>query len=1416
MKHIVLAIALFLTPAPILAQSQTEVDKGYLTTLIEDNLSGDAREVNIVGFQGALSSAASIDSLTISDVDGIWLTLEDIVLDWNRIALLRGTIDVNELSAKRILVARPPVSQAQAPSPEAKSFSLPDLPVGIALDTLNIEEIVLGDAFLGEELRVSVKGNAALSGGEGLANIVATRLGDKVGVFNIDGSFTNTDRILALVLGIEEGPDGVAARLLDLPGRPSTKLLIEGTAPLENYGATIALATDGQDRIQGEFSLLSDADGQRVKLDIGGDVTPLFAPEYQDFFGDDVQLKVDALSSPDSQIQLESFNLVARSINLQGSADLGAQGWPRRLNVNGQVLSQDGDAVLLPLSGPKTYVDAVLIDLGYDAAVSTDWTTTFTVKGFDRPGLYMDQINLSGGGILVPGEGDARGEVSANLTYLVDGLELDDTAAAQAFGNQISGVLEAARTEGSPTQISRFTLDGPGLEVLADAIIQGTKAGLRTKSNVVLTVDALERFSGLAGRDLAGAGEIAISSTVTPLDGLFDVILSGTTTDLSIGVPQLDAAFNGRGAISAAAVRDTTGTRLEAFQIKTDAADVTATANITSNESRAKFDLVITDVAMIEPQFQGPATISGTATRTANGTINVDAAGIAADTLLDVIAQINPTQNGQTMNITATADVADLRRYAEVSGRDLAGAAKLDVSLDLLEDGLSFTASVSATTRDLAFGVAQIEPLLRGEGALTAKFTRSGLDQFILHALDVATDATKITASGQGGLTGAAQLDLIANIPDAGVLGQGLNGPMNALVALSRDASENGDVAIRLNGPGTIVEIKGKIAPDLRLTGTVNANVADLSGYRGLIGQPISGGFSTSVAGSVMPDLSAFDATVSMQTTNLGVGNEIADILLAGNGQLRSKASLDTGNLQVETLEISTDNVTLSGNLGGQSGTGRGAFEARLRDVGALTDQLSGPVTATGTASLDPNGTWNLDAQAVGPGGISIGADGQIDPNGQLNIRSRGLAPLGLANAMIDPRRLTGEAAFDLAINGPAALQSVTGRIDLLDARLTAPTIAQGLQNIGGGISVRNGTADIGITGDVQSGGTVAIAGPVGLTAPRVADVSLTLVDVVVKNPELFKTSLSGVLNLRGPLTGGALVSGTVNLGQTDIQVPSSGVGSLGDLPDVTHIEATGAVRRTLNKAGISTSGAEAPTSNSAVRPFPLDITISAPSRIFIRGRGLDAELGGTLRIGGTSQNVLATGLFELVRGRLDILQQRFELSEGIVTLQGDFIPYIRLVASTEARTGTKIDIVIEGPATEPEVSFISTPSLPQDEVLSQLIFGRDLESISPLQAVQLAAAVGTLAGRSGGGLIDNFRGKIGLDDFDVTTDDNGNAAVSAGKYLSENVYTDVTVSSDGSTEINLNLDITREITAKGTVGADGETSIGIFFERDY
>ena len=258
-------------------------------------------------------------------------------------------------------------------------------------------------------------------------------------------------------------------------------------------------------------------------------------------------------------------------------------------------------------------------------------------------------------------------------------------------------------------------------------------------------------------------------------------------------------------------------------------------------------------------------------------------------------------------------------------------------------------------------------------------------------------------------------------------------------------------------------------------------------------------------------------------------------------------------------------------------------------------------------------------------------------------------------------------------------------------------------------------------------------------------------------------------------------------------------------------------VRATRRKAGLTGAVAGADPAGGTSGPgYALNLRINAPNRIFVRGRGLDAELGGQLRVTGSTNNIIPIGRFDLVRGRLSILGQRFDLDEGFAQLQGDFVPFLRLVATTESANGTVVSIILEGPADELDVRFESAPELPQDEVLAQLLFGRDLSSISPLQAVQLASAVATLAGSGNGGVINNLREGLDLDDLDFVTEEDGTAAVRAGKYISERVYTDVTVGADGTSEINLNIDIDRNFTARGSVASDGETSVGIFFERDY
>ena len=140
-RALIISLALLIA-LPLHAQ---EDDRGRLVQLIEGALSdGAARQVRIEGFQGALSSTATLDLLTISDADGVWLTIEDAELTWTRSALLRGALEVDRLAAARIVLDRLPMGEPDPTAPETTPFQLPELPGSIALTDLAIDRIGLG------------------------------------------------------------------------------------------------------------------------------------------------------------------------------------------------------------------------------------------------------------------------------------------------------------------------------------------------------------------------------------------------------------------------------------------------------------------------------------------------------------------------------------------------------------------------------------------------------------------------------------------------------------------------------------------------------------------------------------------------------------------------------------------------------------------------------------------------------------------------------------------------------------------------------------------------------------------------------------------------------------------------------------------------------------------------------------------------------------------------------------------------------------------------------------------------------------------------------------------------------------------------------------------------------------------------
>ena len=179
----------------------------------------------------------------------------------------------------------------------------------------------------------------------------------------------------------------------------------------------------------------------------------------------------------------------------------------------------------------------------------------------------------------------------------------------------------------------------------------------------------------------------------------------------------------------------------------------------------------------------------------------------------------------------------------------------------------------------------------------------------------------------------------------------------------------------------------------------------------------------------------------------------------------------------------------------------------------------------------------------------------------------------------------------------------------------------------------------------------------------------------------------------------------------------------------------------------------------------------------------------------------------------MDVVRQR-RRQHG-AALRGALDPYIRFVAQTQSNDYS-INIMVEGLASEPEVTFSSSPDLPEEEVIAQLLFGTSFSNMSAFQAAQLVSAAATLSGQGGDSLTGRLRQGLGLSDLDVTSTDDGGTEVSAGAYISDNIYSEIVADSEGNNKVNINLDLSDSLTVKGSADNEGNTGVGIFFEKDY
>lgn len=244
--------------------------------------------------------------------------------------------------------------------------------------------------------------------------------------------------------------------------------------------------------------------------------------------------------------------------------------------------------------------------------------------------------------------------------------------------------------------------------------------------------------------------------------------------------------------------------------------------------------------------------------------------------------------------------------------------------------------------------------------------------------------------------------------------------------------------------------------------------------------------------------------------------------------------------------------------------------------------------------------------------------------------------------------------------------------------------------------------------------------------------------------------------------------------------------------------------------------------------PLALDLSVALGDKFFVRGRGLDARLAGSLRVRGQAgKTLLATGFVRTVDGTFNAYNQRLAIERGVVNFQGPIENPGLNIRAVRRNLRVVPGVEITGTVQQPRIKLVSEPELPESEKLSWLVLGYPPSQLSGREQELLgSAALALLSGqRSGGGGSDLLRslgvdislrsgpsaapGSATLAQLAAASPGAGTPAtaqriVTVGRRLSDKAYLGVEQSLTGTlTIVQLTYQMSRRLSAVARTGAE-------------
>lgn len=1326
--------------------------------------------IRIGDIDGSIYSKAVIRDLQLSDPEGVFFEASEVGLDWFIFAFFVNRLSIDELVVDEAELFRlPEFIDTGRDGPILPGFD-------IVIDELRVGAIRIDEAITGREMTLSLTGNAEILSGRAIVSLRAlTTAGDRV-VVDVDAE-PDGDRF-GIVANIEAPDDGLLPAIAGFDSGFSLNVDGQGTwsdwtgqllaTYAGNPAATLDIAmTDGDWRATGRLNrpaflsgLVERVVGDAAEIDLAGT-----------FDGGVVSLSGE----------IETANLATRidgGIDLADRAVDDLQFLVRRLNINALLADARAESVTgqVRLNGP---FDAMQI--GYSAKA---------------PELYIGDTGFQ------------------NLTVEGSGLSFGDVVRIPVTlrARQVIGTGELAEQA-----LSNLAVDGA-------LIIDGDRL---TGDDLVLTTDQIDA---------------RIAAVADLRRGQYDVAAKGVISNFDIrnfGRVDLDADVRIRpdnaGNLTLAGVIRADMDRLDVGFLRTVAGGLPRLDTDISLGADNRFRF--TDFTLRSPKF----TFRGDGVRNADGLFDISGTGTHSD--------YGPLD----MTLTGAIDRPRVALTLE-SPVPAAGLADVEVLLDPNENGFAVTSQGQSYAGPFDLnGQILLPPGQRGSlrvdvlnvAGSTAAGTIDFADDGFVGMLDV----------GGGALSGTVTLgtDQGAQTVNAALEINGLNAPTAPQLSIRRGRI---DADVRLEEEGSdidaTVEAFGVRGAGLAL-GRLSLK-ADVANGAGQIAASVEGtrgsSFEFDALADVAPGRIEIVGDGSFRNRPLELSRPI---LLEKDG--------DAWVLRPSELGYGGGKLLVGGRFGGDETLAAVEvedFPLALFDVGDSNLGLSG--TASGIASYSdgsgpPTAEMHLQVRRFSRSGlyltstpIDLAVNAKLDPE-QLGVRAvvnDGSSELGRMQAKIDNMptgpdlvarilggdlfaqlrydgpatalwRLAGVELFDLQgqmnvgadANGTLADPAIRGIVSSREARLESASTGTVITDIDmlGHFDGSRLTFDR-ISGSTARGGSVSGTGSILLSASAgpFIDLDFNARRALLLDRDDFSAQVTGPLSMLSDGKGGGTISGDFKLDYATFELGNASAAEA--LPNVRVVEINGR--------------ADNPESRVVSSPWTLDVSARANNEVYVSGLGLESEWAADLDIMGPVDEFRLLGEARLIRGEYEFAGKTFELTRGEIGFVGaeTINPTLDIAASAEVE-GIDATVTVTGRGQAPQIAFSSNPALPQEELLSRILFGTSITDLSAAEALQLGAAVASLQDDGGGSLdpINAVRRAAGLDRLRIVGADEevgSGTAIAAGKYITDNTYVELVTDGRGYSATQVEYRITRWLSLLSSISTLGRQQVSVRVSKDY